>query len=269
MTSERYSRQSFLGAAGQANIERAVIGFVGLGGGGSHMVQQFAHLGLRHFVVFDDDTVDESNLNRLVTAEEADVAANTPKTETARRRILGVQGKAEVEAHRQRWQDRPEALRRCDVVVGCADTFSERQQLEACCRRYGIVLVDIGMDLTQVTGEPPVMGGQVILSMPGHPCMFCLGFLTDERLGREATNYGAAGGRPQVVWPNGVLASSAVGVVVDLLTDWTRSLRGPVYLSYRGNDGTVQPHVRLKYLKAGPCPHYPPDQVGDPVFSSL
>jgi hypothetical protein len=58
-------------------------------------------------------------------------------------------------------------------------------------------------------------------------------------------------------------------VAVDLLTDWSRSLRGPVYLSYRGNDGTVQPHVRLKYLGGGCCDHYPRDRVGEPVFESL
>ena len=35
------------------------------------------------------------------------------------------------------------------------------------------------------------------------------------------------------------------------------------------NDGTVQPHMRLKYLKPGLCPHYPADQVGDPEFKAL
>jgi hypothetical protein len=36
----------------------------------------------------------------------------------------------------------------------------------------------------------------------------------------EAEKYGAAGSRPQVVWPNGVLASTAVGLAVQLLTPW-------------------------------------------------
>jgi hypothetical protein len=125
------------------------------------------------------------------------------------------------------------------------------------------------MDLHQAGDEPPVMGGQVILSMPGGPCMFCLGFLRDANLAREAALYGAAGGCPQVVWPNGVLASTAVGVAVDLLTDWTRSLRGRVCLSYRGDDGTVQPHVRLKYLDGMISDHYPLDRVGDPVLKRL
>lgn len=269
MRSERFKRQGFLGAAGQAAIGRARVGVAGLGGGGSHVVQQLAHVGFLDYVVYDGDTVEDSNLNRLVGATEADVAAGTAKIDMARRLILGVRGNARVHALECRWQQDPGPLRTCDVVVGCVDSFTERRELEACCRRFMAPYVDIGMDLHQAGDEPPVMSGQVILSMPGGPCMYCLGFLTEANLAREAARYGGAGGRPQVVWPNGVLASSAVGVVVDLLTDWTRSLRGPVYLSYRGNDGTVQPHVRLKYLERGPCQHYPISQVGDPAFGKL
>lgn len=56
---------------------------------------------------------------------------------------------------------------------------------------------------------------------------------------------------------------------MDLLTDWTRSLRGPVYLSYDGNSGAVQAHVRLRFLQSHPCPHHRPEQAGDPVFRDL
>jgi hypothetical protein len=113
------------------------------------------------------------------------------------------------------------------------------------------------------------MGGQIILSMPGSPCMTCFGFLNEAALAREAERYGKAGPRPQVVWPNGVLASSAIGVAIKLLTDWTKSMRGPVYLLYNGNEGTVTPHPRLVYFQGGECPHFPLHQVGDPVFKRL
>src|SRR3546814_6129740 len=39
------------------------------------------------------------------------------------------------------------------------------------------------------------IGGQVILSSPGGPCLWCLGVLTDARLEQEAQKYGAAGGK--------------------------------------------------------------------------
>lgn len=106
-----------------------------------------------------------------------------------------------------------------DVEVG----FAERRELEIACRRHLIALIDVGMDVYVVGDEPPRMGGQVILSMPGAPCMTCLGFLNEATLAREAGAYGDAGPRPQVVWSNGVLASTAIGIAVDLLTDWTRA----------------------------------------------
>jgi hypothetical protein len=119
------------------------------------------------------------------------------------------------------------------------------------------------MDIHAIDGKPPAMTGQVILSMPGHACMFCMNFLNEETLAREANHYGAAGPRPQVVWPNGTLASAAVGIAVDLITDWTRSLRGPVLLSYRGDVGTLQIDNRLRYVPRV-CPHYPLTEVGEP-----
>ena len=102
--------------------------------------------------------------------------------------------------------------------------------------------------------------------MPGQLCMRCLGFLTEERLAAEAAFYGAAGGRPQVVWPNGILASSAVGILVDIVTGWSGSSDRLVYLSYDGNAGTLMPHVRLTYLDSATCPHFPEYDVGTPSF---
>jgi len=269
MSNDRFSRQSFLGERSQTSIEAAIVGVVGLGGGGSHIVQQLAHVGFLKYMVYDGDVADVSNLNRLVIAGEADAKAGIPKVELAKRRILSIRSTAQVETFACRWQDNPEPLRNCDIVFGCVDSFAERRELEIACRRYLMAFIDIGMDVHRSGDEPPRMGGQVILSMPGGPCMSCLEFLTEEKLGREAAKYGAVGGKPQVVWPNGVLASTAVGIAVNLLTDWTGKLRGPVYLSYNGSDGTVTDHPRLTYFQGGDCPHFPHEQVGDPVSMSL
>lgn len=269
MSSDRFSRQSFLGEHSQDAIERAVIGVVGLGGGGGHVVQQLAHVGFLNYRLYDGDVADDSNLNRLVIATEDDAVARTQKTELARRRILSIRSTAKVETIPCRWQDRPEALRGCDVVIGCVDGFAERRELEVANRRYLVPFIDIGMDVHTVGDEPPRMGGQVILSMPGGPCMTCLGFLNESNIAREAAKYGDAGPRPQVVWPNAVLASTAVGIAVDLLTDWTQSLRGAAYLMYDGNAYTLSPHPRLVYHDGSPCLHFPPGQVGPPTFRKL
>jgi hypothetical protein len=263
---DRYSRQSFLGGDSQRRLATARVGILGYGGGGSHVGQQLAHLGVGNVYVADGDRIDESNLNRLVGGTAADVRVAQRKVDIARRMITGVMEDADVRVHEGRWQERATFFRECDVVVGCVDSFAERREIEVMARRFAIPYVDIGMDVHQVPGDAPRVGGQMLLSLPDGPCMTCLGFLTEARLAEEAALYGAAGRRPQVVWPNGILASSAVGVVVSLLTGWTGETDRVVYLSYDGNRGTLAPHPRLAYLGRAPCPHYAADAVGEPRF---
>jgi hypothetical protein len=98
--------------------------------------------------------------------------------------------------------------------------------------------------------------------------MWCLGFLTEKKLAVEANKYGDAGHNPQVVWANGVVASSAVGIAVDLITGWTGATHDVIYLSYEGNSGQVLPHKRLTFVQR-PCPHFTNDQVGEPRFTKL
>jgi hypothetical protein len=98
--------------------------------------------------------------------------------------------------------------------------------------------------------------------------MKCLGFITPEKLAKEAEGYGAAGPRPQVIWPNGILASSAVGLAVDALTRWTRKMRAPVYVSYDGNLSVITDHPRLQY-SPNECQHYHMADAGKPVVTTL
>lgn len=267
MNSDRYSRQTFLGLNSQERIEAVTVGVIGLGGGGSHVVQQLAHIGFRNYVLYDDDVVEESNLNRLVGGTTLDVAVGSPKLLVAKRSIFGLRPDANVVGVSKRWQEEPEPLRRCHIVVGCVDTYLARHELEIVSRRYLFNYIDIGMD---VHGEEtPVIGGQVLLSTPGGPCMRCMGFLTDDRLSQEAAKYGNVGGNPQVVWPNGVLASTAVGMVVDLVTNWTAKSRAYEHLVYNGNSGTVARALSLKGRVLGACPHYAATEVGDPVLQEF
>ena len=271
MTSPRGSRQSFLGAHAQEVFAQARIAVLGLGGGGSHIVQQLAHIGVRRFVVCDPDVVEDTNLNRLVGATERDVARRTPKIDVARRLIRGLASGASIQAFRSPWQECADAVRRADIVFGCLDGYGARQALEAFTRRYLLPLIDVGMDVHHIPPAPPAISGQVILSMPGEPCMTCFGFLNELTLAQEATRYGDAGVRPQVVWANGVLASTAIGIAVELLTGWTCRPSTPIYLEYDGNVGVMVPHKRLRFTPPI-CPHYPAgaiEAVGDPLFHSL
>lgn len=266
MSTDRYSRQSFLGPDAEELIARCTIAVPGLGGGGSHIVQQFAHIGFRNYVLYDGDAVEESNLNRLIGAEQADAMAETPKLHLAKMMIYGLQPYAKIRGFACNWQEHPEPMRECQIVVGCVDSYKGREELEIACRRYLMHYIDIGMDVHGT--ERPVIGGQIIQSSPGGFCMRCMGYLSDEKLGQEAARYGKAGSRPQVVWPNGVLASTAVGLAVDLVTGWTRKCRPHAYLVYDGIEGTVSESITVRNLRA-PCKHFSTADVGDPVLVEL
>jgi len=270
MNESRSSRQSFLGESAAEAIARCRVGVVGLGGGGSHVVQQLAHVGFRRYILFDPDVVKDHNLNRLVGATAADAENERPKLEVAERLIRGLNPDPEIEPHDCRWQEEPVGLQACDLIFGCVDGLQERVELEACARRYLIPYIDIGLTVGVVDDEPPRMSGQVVLTMPDGPCLRCLHVVTEPLLAREAAQYGDAGIRPQVVWANGVLASTAVGLAVELLTGWTRSRRAFACLQYNGNAGTVVPHPRLAYLNLPEhCPHFPPENVGPARFTRL
>lgn len=266
MNRSRYARQSFLGADSRERIERCTIGVLGLGGGGSHIVQQLAHIGFLDFVLYDDDAVEESNLNRLVGASSIDALAGTAKLHLAKRVIYGLQPTASIRAYSCKWQEKPEPLRECQIVMGCVDSYKGREEIEVACRRYLMHYIDIGMDVHG--NSQPVIGGQVILSSPGGLCMRCMGFLTDDVLAKEAALYGKAGGRPQVIWPNGVLASTAVGIAVDLVTNWTRRSRQHAYLVYDGNESTVHESFTLRNARTV-CSHFGATDIGDPVIVDL
>ena len=268
---DRYSRQGFLGD--HSIFSRATIGLIGLGGGGSVILTQLAHIGFENFVGYDPNLkIEEKHLNRTLGVSHEDLGATVPKVANARRIVERLQPNARPLFIHDRWQSDPTPLRSCDIVFGCVDGFSEREQLELFCRRHLIPYIDIGLGVKIGSADlTPVLAGQVILSMPGQACMKCIGFLNEAKLAQEAQEYGDAGINPQVIWGNMALASAAVGIATKLLTGWAgeTALRHPVYLQYDGNQDVVQPHQRLEYLDRSPCPHFPSEAVGAHILRSI
>src|SRR5258707_12844213 len=123
MRKDRYSRQSFLSPDAEDLIARITVAVPGLGGGGSHVVQQLAHIGFQNYVLYDGDAVEESNLNRLIGAKVADSLAETPKLHLAKMMIYGLQSCANVRGFACNWQDHPEPMRESQIVVGCVDSY--------------------------------------------------------------------------------------------------------------------------------------------------
>jgi len=258
-------RQEFLGTDSEARLSNISVAIAGLGGGGSHVAQQLAHVGVGSFVLADDDRIDESNLNRLVGGTRQDVAAGSLKVDIAARVIKAVNPDARIVRVPKKWQEALNEIRSVDAIFGCVDNVRGKDELEAFSRRLLIPYIDQGMDVHEV-GDGFLVAGQVVLSVPGGPCLRCLGVITEDALEEEARNYGAAGGKPQVIWPNGVLASTAVGLFMQTVTPWHESRQLGECLEYDGNLHTVQPSDRMRRRRDRPCPHHSHVDLGDPMF---
>jgi hypothetical protein len=258
---ETLIRQSFLGEESDEALARVFVAAIGLGGAGSHVVQQVSHVGIGTIGAADPDKAEISNLNRLVGATRRDAFRGRLKTEIAASRAKAVNPDLRVKKFPVKWQEAMAELRDADIIVSCVDSYSERSQIEAFARRYLIPCIDVGMDVHAV-GDHFVIAGQVAVSMPGDLCFTCMGIVTEDDLAKE--RYGAAGGNPQVVWANGVLASVAVGLLVQMVTPWFQRGVSSTVLRYDGNAQTITPDSAVEYIRGRQCHHFAAGDVGDP-----
>ena len=264
-----FTRQSFLGPQSEEVLAQTRVVIAGLGGGGSHIAQQLAHVGVGQIRLIDPDCIEASNLNRLVGATQQDVEDGMPKVEIARRVIQSMRPWIKVTTEQKKWQEADNAIKDAHVVFGCLDGYQQRDYLEGAARRYLLPYIDIGMDITEIPGTGYAVSGQMIMTRPDGPCMRCLGFITEEQLAREENRYGDAGINPQVVWTNGTLASLAVGAFVQLITPWFAAQGTYRWLELDGNAQTIthsqQPKHRPSFIS---CPHHGgQDSLGDPFYT--
>ena len=260
-----------IGPEGDARLAEARVAVIGISGGGSHVVQQLAHQGVGTIIALDDDVIDETNLGRVVGATYLDID-RTKKVDLAERIATNVDPDIKVEKVEGRFPSSKTiaALKSADIIVSCVDTFRTRADINAFGRRYAIPLVDIGMTLV-TRGEQLVRAdGQVIVSMPGRPCLRCW-FVTDPVLEQEQRDHPAgydrspdAPGDPQVVSMNGTLASEACNCVLDLITGYSSGARsGRWFWQYDGRSGELD-RVDLPSHRPD-CPACAEEGLGDPV----
>lgn len=231
------------GEAAFRNLRAAKIGVVGCGGGGSHLVQQLAYLGVGAFVLIDADRVEETNLNRLIGARAGRVGhplinrlfhrrrtdVGRLKVEVLNRLVNDIDENIAVEALPSYFPSREsvDALRECDIVVACVDKIQVRDDLNRLCKRYLIPLLDVGLEITPSSTdsqEVEAIPGRVTKVLADGPCLRCQGVVSDARLlserGGQPMGYtgDAHIADPAVVTLNGVVASIAATEVLQLLT---------------------------------------------------
>jgi hypothetical protein len=220
---------------GQRTLVHARVAVVGLGGGGSHVAQQLAHLGVGELILVDADRAALTDRHRLVGLTRLDVWRRCWKTRVIRRAVrrIGMGTRCEIIAERIPGPAALAALKRADVIVGCVDNLHARADLQELSWRFLIPYVDVGVNIRAIDQPEPqgprvTIGGNVLTVIPGGFCMWCCGFLSKEKLaaelrGPDRSYFENRGGEAQVVSLNGLVASQAVTEVLQLLSGFAGS----------------------------------------------
>jgi molybdopterin/thiamine biosynthesis adenylyltransferase len=216
------------GEGGQRGLAAARVAVVGVGGTGSQVAVQLAHLGVGELVLVDPDRVEVTNLSRLVGATRADVGRAKVGVLAAAARAINPT--VTVQAVPASVLDiDPGLLAAADVVVCATDGHGSRALLTELAQQYLVPVVDLGVE---VVPDPRGLraGGGVRVLRPGGWCLHCAGtldaglvreeYLDDTERALEAERgylRGANTPAPAVISLNGVVASLAALEVCQLL----------------------------------------------------
>jgi molybdopterin/thiamine biosynthesis adenylyltransferase len=246
--SPRFDRQvRALGVAGQQALQALRVGVVGLGGTGSVVVQQLAHLGVGHFTLVDPDVVEATNLNRLANAGPQDTGLY--KTDVAARYIHAVAPSTHVVVIRDdviRTRTASQ-LADVDILLCCTDSHGSRAVLQQLAYQYLIPCIDVGTVIAAHDGRVTHVYGRVQMLSPGQPCLTCSNLLDSNEVRRDmmtaferqADPYlrGAREPAPAVMSLNSVVSSLAAGMVLGTATDAPFATG---YLLFNAMAGTVR-----------------------------
>lgn len=219
--SSAYDRQvRAFGAMGQAQLAALRVAVVGLGGTGSLVVEQLAHLGVQKFMLLDPDVIEPSNLNRVVGATVGDVGRK--KVAVAAALIARIRPGARIERLCADVRDVATARRLLDAdfFFGCTDSQGSRAVLSQLAYQYLLPGIDMGVAIYARDGEVTHVTGRVQMLAPGLACLLCShvldpeavrrDLLTEEARAEDPYVIGTAVPQPAVISINGAVSSLAV-----------------------------------------------------------
>lgn len=149
--------------------------------------QALVHLGVGELVLVDDDTVEESNLSRIVGSCYTDIGRS--KVLVAKNFAHSIRADVRVQAHEHSVMDASTAasLGACDAIFLAADSMQARHVVNAICNQYLVPGFQVGAKVSSdkdghITDAFAV--GRVI--GPSGICMWCRNLILREQLALEA-----------------------------------------------------------------------------------
>jgi hypothetical protein len=243
------------GTVTRSTLGNMVVAVVGLSGGGTQVVRNLACLGVGELIGIDSQRVTRDNL--LATGEFgwSDVLLRRRKTSAVRSQVWWINRHVRFTAVNALVPEPPAIaeLKRADLIVGCVNNLNARADLQEIAWRYCIPYVDIGLGLYPLNpndelSEIGAITGNVFVALPGEACLWCTGFLSEEKLQLEAggdrsylrTKLAARSRQNSAAYVasfNGVLAGLAVSDVLQLSLGYASTIA--VRKQYDALSGTV------------------------------
>jgi len=256
----RFDRQvRAFGRRGQAILRNLHIGVVGVGGTGSIVTQQLAHLGIGALTLIDPDLIEISNLNRVVGSVMEDVGRS--KIDVAARMALAIDPSCAVRALQGDVVDADvgDALVPLDFVFSCTDSHASRLVVAHVAYQHLVPAIDMGVLIAAVGGRVTHVAGRTQMFAPGLACPLCTRLLDFDAIRREtatpeqraADRYIPGAGEPQpaVVSLNSVVASLAVTMFLGAVAGVPATARFQNYDAARGTvrvaEADREPHCPL------------------------
>ena len=159
-TDNRFDRnEQLFGKEGQQALRRTRVAIVGIGGLGTHVVQQLALLGVGELTLIDHEELSVSNRNRYIGAWHDDPIPGSSKVRLGQRLSEHIDPSINVSIISDPFPSSAalKALRDSDYVFGCVDSDGVRFVLNETCLAYERPYFDLASDVP----EPDCYGGRV------------------------------------------------------------------------------------------------------------
>lgn len=239
---ESHNRQELaLGEKANKMLQMSTVVIVGLGGAGSMVAQQLAHMKIKKIILIDGDKIEESNLSRAVGSKKSDIEKY--KTFITKRLIRSIDSTIKVETINNFFPT-PKIyykIKDADLIISCVDKISAKVALNNFSKRYLVPLIDVGVTIRKKRNKITNINGQVVRILPDGHCLRCIGIVSPALEAQEdVLNYGTDVKNPQVITFNGTLASIALGEALKVITGIGSIDNSTVYLAHDGLTGEVK-----------------------------
>ncbi|WP_037355330.1 ThiF family adenylyltransferase [Selenomonas sp. FC4001] len=154
-----------------------VITVAGVGGVGSIIAEHLVHMGFRHIHLIDFDTLELSNMNRIVAVTHEDAVNQRVKVEAIRENLLKINPDADIIAHNSDvfTKEAEKIMANSDWILVATDNHASRHHIQEIAFRYYVPFITAGVNITVENGQIQDMSGEVILIRIGdRVCLTCL-----------------------------------------------------------------------------------------------